>query len=930
MFRGFLCIALLLGTTLFAEELNVQPIKGGPVHEAYLAQEYGEALLTAVPSTPPTPIAEPIPPQADAEALWIPGYWGWSQDRNDFVWICGVWRKYPPGHIWIEGYWKQFPEGWVWIPGFWSLIPFEKVTYLVDLPPQLINEQPSDSPGADYFWMPGFWQYDNAAKHYAWNEGRYEMFDPNWVWVPATYIWREKGYVFIPGYWDWPLEKRGAAYSAVFILPDVRLLVIYEPDVILEPLEIVETYYPFWPDYGCFFHHHYHYHGDFWSSWGMAPPWWAWESWWALTPTESWGVWWWWCTPGYPQPSWLTSKISSLMVSPSLALYAMMKHIFPPAWVTADGAVSEETFLKAKQEVMGTKLPILPTDPSRISDIQYVAKPLQEMPKPFLRPSGKSAIISTPPQPLFEQKPSTLATPSEPFTPPSKPTFPVKRPVQPKRPIQAGIPANPPTPLTQPLQGVTPKPSTNKLLPSQSTPPTRQMQPTTPSTSSSPSVLMSNLPPPEYAPPPATTRPPIRNSQPYTTDQGVQMQGSQQYSSNRVTPYPPSGGQMLNNSVRPNGSSIQPNGTYIKPNSPYVPPSGTYVQPAPTSTQPKCTYGQPNCMPPQPTQPTQPGNTSAEPSSAQSNSTVVQPNNPSNQSNGPYFQPSGTYYQSNGTYVQPPSSNGAYVQPNGTYVRPNGSYVQPNGTYVAPSPTYQPNTSYVHPNPTYVQPNGNIIQPNGAYVQPNGTYVQPNSTYVLPNNAYVQPNGAYVVPPSTPTRPTTTLQQRYLQQQQFQTNDVIATPPLKRPTYNQPVNQKNYPSNSSQEPFNDQGAVKPNYSQPSTQTTDKNPQLNPPYPLYNQPQTPTIYPSSRAHPAYQGPLYNTPRPTLTQRYYTPSTGRVNPSSYQGPPYQGALLGSDYAHEQFYSKSQGNLMNYPQPQRNAGPAVNQFPDTSRKY
>ena len=109
---------LVLIISIQAKGDNYQIIKDGPLHEAYVVQEYGTLLLETVPSQPPHKITEQPPKQEDSQSLWIPGYWAWSSKYGQFLWVSGVWRRPPPEHHWIPGYWKKINNGWVWIRGY--------------------------------------------------------------------------------------------------------------------------------------------------------------------------------------------------------------------------------------------------------------------------------------------------------------------------------------------------------------------------------------------------------------------------------------------------------------------------------------------------------------------------------------------------------------------------------------------------------------------------------------------------------------------------------------------------------------------------------------------------------------------------------------------------------------------------------------------
>ena len=47
-----------------------------------------------VPKAPPGPIPE-LPPRDKPPGdnlIWIPGYWAWDPEKNDYLWVSGIWR----------------------------------------------------------------------------------------------------------------------------------------------------------------------------------------------------------------------------------------------------------------------------------------------------------------------------------------------------------------------------------------------------------------------------------------------------------------------------------------------------------------------------------------------------------------------------------------------------------------------------------------------------------------------------------------------------------------------------------------------------------------------------------------------------------------------------------------------------------------------
>lgn len=194
-----------------------QVLEEGPVHEAFaepIAADVGSGSV--IQQEPPKPVDE-IPPEYRPEGNnveWIPGYWMWLEDRNDFVWVSGVWRAIPPGRSWTPGHWASVEDGYVWTPGFWSDIASEQLEYL-PYPPQTLDQGPSTAaPSDNHFWIPGNWVWQN--QNYAWRSGYWYPGQANWVWVPEHYCYTPRGAVWVRGYWDYPLQRRGLLYAPVY------------------------------------------------------------------------------------------------------------------------------------------------------------------------------------------------------------------------------------------------------------------------------------------------------------------------------------------------------------------------------------------------------------------------------------------------------------------------------------------------------------------------------------------------------------------------------------------------------------------------------------------------------------------------------------------------------------------------------------------
>ncbi|MDX1928637.1 MAG: hypothetical protein SFV81_19055 [Pirellulaceae bacterium] len=191
-------------------------LMSGPIHEAF-AEPFvqADAQTLVVTKTPPEPIDE-LPPDvqpAGDNIEWIPGYWGWDQRQDDFVWVTGLWRQSPPERQWVPGYWNQVEDGYQWISGFWAEQIAEEIAYL-PAPPAALEAVPSTpQPGENYFWVPGQWNYAN--NQYQWQAGYWAQHNPDWIWINTAYLATPQGYVCRPGYWDYQLGYRGTIFYPV-------------------------------------------------------------------------------------------------------------------------------------------------------------------------------------------------------------------------------------------------------------------------------------------------------------------------------------------------------------------------------------------------------------------------------------------------------------------------------------------------------------------------------------------------------------------------------------------------------------------------------------------------------------------------------------------------------------------------------------------
>ncbi len=194
-----------------------QVLEQGPIHEAFAEPLALDAQPTEIiPREPPLSIEE-FPPEIRPEGQnvqWIGGYFQWDPEREDFVWVSGFYRDVPPGRNWVPGQWNQVAGGWQWFPGFWTEAELQQNQFL-PAPPATLEQGPSSpAPGENFIWAPGTWRWSNNT--YAWQAGYWYQARPDWVWVPSHYSCTPRGHVYVGGYWDYPVVRRGLLYAPVY------------------------------------------------------------------------------------------------------------------------------------------------------------------------------------------------------------------------------------------------------------------------------------------------------------------------------------------------------------------------------------------------------------------------------------------------------------------------------------------------------------------------------------------------------------------------------------------------------------------------------------------------------------------------------------------------------------------------------------------
>lgn len=228
-----------------ADAAGYEVLTRGPVHEAFaeVAAATPEAGVI-IPREPPQPIEEQ-PPEMRPEGenvVWLPGYWHWDDDRQDFLWVSGVWRAVPPDREWTPGYWRQAEGGFQWVAGYWAGrgAASAEVQYLPPPPDSLEAGPTSPAPGDDYVWSPGCWVWQTR---YVWRPGSWIVVRPNWIWIPHYYVWTPYGCVLAGGYMDYPVPRRGLLFAPIYFASPIytRPAFAYRPSYCIG-FDVLTTY----------------------------------------------------------------------------------------------------------------------------------------------------------------------------------------------------------------------------------------------------------------------------------------------------------------------------------------------------------------------------------------------------------------------------------------------------------------------------------------------------------------------------------------------------------------------------------------------------------------------------------------------------------------------------------------------------------------
>lgn len=188
----------------------------GPIHEGFAQPAVLDAAEPLLVSKRPPPALREFPPAirpAANQTVWLPGYWGWDEGQENFLWVSGVWRVPPPGMRWVPGYWSARDDHFAWTPGFWFAKEAARLQYSNSPPALQKAERVQPAAAPDQFYVPGYWAA--AGDKNVWRRGHWATFQEGWVWMPTRYATTPAGSVLVRGYWDYPLARRGVLFAPV-------------------------------------------------------------------------------------------------------------------------------------------------------------------------------------------------------------------------------------------------------------------------------------------------------------------------------------------------------------------------------------------------------------------------------------------------------------------------------------------------------------------------------------------------------------------------------------------------------------------------------------------------------------------------------------------------------------------------------------------
>ena len=81
---------------------------------------FGQVVISVSFAPPALPIYDQ-PPCPEDGWIWVPGYWAWDDDDQDYYWVPGSWVEAPqPGLLWTPAWWGWENGAFLFHDGFWA------------------------------------------------------------------------------------------------------------------------------------------------------------------------------------------------------------------------------------------------------------------------------------------------------------------------------------------------------------------------------------------------------------------------------------------------------------------------------------------------------------------------------------------------------------------------------------------------------------------------------------------------------------------------------------------------------------------------------------------------------------------------------------------------------------------------------------------
>jgi YXWGXW repeat-containing protein len=149
------------------------------------------APVSPYPTSPPPPLRDERPVARNG-FVFVRGNWEWR--NGAWAWIDGHWERERARQRWNEGRWERQGDRWVFVAGGWQTCPDNP-----DQPPPPGRIE-NNAPQPDRVWLPGRYVWRNCG--YEWIPGALSRLNPGHHYVQGQWIPRDGHYVWTNGGWE--------------------------------------------------------------------------------------------------------------------------------------------------------------------------------------------------------------------------------------------------------------------------------------------------------------------------------------------------------------------------------------------------------------------------------------------------------------------------------------------------------------------------------------------------------------------------------------------------------------------------------------------------------------------------------------------------------------------------------------------------------